>query len=291
MDQESERDSERFVQMYEKQEVQFLEDSLAKKWMHSFLAWYFYEKIWFFNTLLPVSGVFLGVCVRLVYLGICCAYTNQLGIKCSKIFSPAWMVTHYFLYFIVFLVSYIYDKKIIRIEKKMLQKLLEEVAEMDFEGDPVAWPKIALSVDRFFDHIGRHYSLFYSGEQCRRFFVKEVVKPVKSRSFEIKTFHKLEPYTDYCQNFSNKLLVRRAVANYYKSVENFGELSPMDRNIGCSYCRFFDIFEKFGYITKNLPAYSMLSECALALIMILALCVFLIFLAIFSLFERLVSPS
>lgn len=63
------------------------------------------------------------------------------------------------------------------IEVEMLQKLLGEVSETDLR-DPVDWKRIALNVNQCFLKEKYNSSIFYGGDQCRCYFVKEILKPV-----------------------------------------------------------------------------------------------------------------
>lgn len=61
--------------------------------------------------------------------------------------------------------------------------------------------------------------------------MKEVVIPVTSGSYVIETCYNDDTYTNFCENSSNRKLVRKAVANYSKSAEDYDELSHMEGEI------------------------------------------------------------
>lgn len=142
--------------------------------------------------------------------------------------SPLLLIIHYLLYFVVFLMLHIHHRKNIKIGAEVLTNLLEEVAEKDLMGDPEAWRMIAFKINKYFRN-GRHdNSIFYSGEQCRRVFVREIVNPVESKSYYIRCYHNEVDYKSYCGDSQKHMLAERAVANYNKSNENRGELSDAD---------------------------------------------------------------
>ncbi|CDH18070.1 uncharacterized protein ZBAI_09858 [Zygosaccharomyces bailii ISA1307] len=136
-------------------------------------------------------------------------------------------------------------RKNLILEEKILQKLLGEVSETDLMGDPVAWRRIAFNVNQCFVKEKYDSSIFYGGEQCRCFFVKEVVIPVDSGSYAIQTYYNEDIYTDFCKNSSNKKLAQKAVANHNKSAENYDELLDMDGEIECNN----GLLEKFHAIS------------------------------------------
>ncbi|CDH16370.1 uncharacterized protein ZBAI_08158 [Zygosaccharomyces bailii ISA1307] len=169
------------------------------------------------------------------------------------------------------------ERKNLILEKKTLQKLLGEVSEADL-GDPVAWKRIAFNVNQRFFKEKSDSSIFYGGEQCRRFFVKEVLIPVDSGSYAIKTSYNENIYADYCKNRSNKKLAQKAVANYNKSVENYDELSNIDGEIECDN----GLFEKFHNISVISILCLLSIELVLSMIFIIAMVLLALYRAIFN---------
>ncbi|GAV49997.1 hypothetical protein ZYGR_0S01310 [Zygosaccharomyces rouxii] len=273
---ESEMDLEKCVQTYEEEEIELPEDSSGGKLTY-FLAPYFFEKTWITDITLPLIIVLLPSSIRLAYFSIRDYFDTQLEMKFLDVFSPLWMIIHYFLFFTVFFVNFIYDKKKVNIETQVLQKLLEEVAEMDLTGDPVAWRKIASRVNHFSEEKGYHYSVFYGGGHCMRFFVRELVKPIERQTYDIRCYYEGERYRNFWKNPSNKALVERAIANYNKSVENFGELSHTAEKDECRG----GIFEKFRNTFNTSMIYLVVIEVALSVVMTLAFIISMISCAIF----------
>ncbi|KAH9202079.1 hypothetical protein LQ764DRAFT_94674 [Zygosaccharomyces rouxii] len=276
---ESEMDLEKCVQMYEEEEIELPEDSTSEKLTY-FLAPYFFEKTWIDDMIGSLLGAYLTSLVRLPYFGLRDFYDDQLETKLSDIFSPLWIIIHYFLCFTMFSVNFIYDRKNVDIETKVLQQLLKEVGEMDLTGDPVAWQRIAFRVNHFSEETGYRYSLFCSGEHCMRFFVREIVKPIERQTYDIRCYYEGEMCRNFWKKPSNKELVERAVANYDKSVENFGELLHIAEKDGCRD----DIFENFCGIISNSMFYLVIIELGSFMIMMMAFISSMIAWAIFNSF-------
>ncbi|KAH9201193.1 hypothetical protein LQ764DRAFT_104642 [Zygosaccharomyces rouxii] len=278
---ESEMDLEKCVQTCEEEEIELPADSSGGKLMY-FLAPYFFGKTWICDISLSLLGAIMSPSlVRLPYFSLCDFYDDQLETKLSDVFSPLWMIIHYFLFFIMLFVNFIHHRKKVNIEKKALQKLLKEVAEIDLTEDPVAWKRIAFKVNQFCEEGGNHYSLFYSGEHCMRFFVREIVKPIERQTYDIRCYCEGEMYRNFWKNPSNKALVERAVANYNKSVENFGELSHTAEKDECRG----GIFEKFRNIFNTSMLYLGAIESASFMIMTPAYIISMIAWAIFNSFS------
>ncbi|CAR25923.1 ZYRO0A11286p [Zygosaccharomyces rouxii] len=221
---EGEMDLEKCVQMYEEEEIELPEDSTSGKLVY-FLAPYFFEKTWIYDIIVSLSGAFFSSVAVFVYFSLRDFYHDPLESELSVEFCPLWTISHYFLCFTFSIFGFINDRKKVKIETKVLQKLLKEVAEVDLTGDPVAWQRIASRVNHFSEGTGYRYSLFYSGEHCMRFFVREIVKPIECQTYDIRCYCEGEMYSNFWKNPSNKALTERALAKYNKSVENFGELS------------------------------------------------------------------
>ncbi|GAV56449.1 hypothetical protein ZYGR_0DB00110, partial [Zygosaccharomyces rouxii] len=179
---ESEMDLEKCEQTSEEEEIELPEDSSGGKLTY-FLAPYFFEKTWISNIILSLLGVLVSINAPIAFFSVRDFYDDPLETKVSDLFSPLWMIIHYFLCFTSLFVNFIYDRKNVDIETKVLQQLLKEVAEMDLTGDPVAWQRVASRVNHFSKEGGNHYSLFYSGEHCMRFFVREIVKPIECQTY------------------------------------------------------------------------------------------------------------
>ncbi|CAR25450.1 ZYRO0A00132p [Zygosaccharomyces rouxii] len=276
---ESEMDLEKCVQTFEEEEIELPEDSSGGKLTY-FLAPYFFEKKWISDIIFPLFGALLVLLIRLAYFSLRDYFDTQLEMKPSDIFSPLWMIIHYLLCFTTCFVNFIYHRKNFNIETKALQKLLKEVAEMDLTGDPAAWQRIASRVNHFSEEGGHHYPLFYSGEHCMRFFVREIVKPIERQTYDIRCYQEGSTVVNFWKNPPNKALTERALANYNKCVESFGKLSHTAEKD-----EFRDgIFEKFHSIFNTSLFYLVIIEYVSFVIMALALIVLLISRAIFDLF-------
>ena len=266
-------DLENCVEIYDEEEIQLLEDKRAGKLIY-FISWYFFRGKWLWNIILPVGCVYSAFFLCLSYSSLHDIYHNS---KTSEPFPTVWLAIHYFLFFVTFFVDCIDKRKNMIIEVIMLRKLLEEVSETDLMGDPVAWRRIAFNVNRCFVKEKYNSSIFYGGEQCRCFFVKEVVVPVDTGSYALRTCYDEYIDTEVCKNQSNKKLAQKAVANYNKSIENYDELSHMN---GVVYDN--GLFEKFHIISVIFILCLLSIEMALSIIMCIAMVVLLIYRAVFN---------
>ncbi|KAH9199726.1 hypothetical protein LQ764DRAFT_221355, partial [Zygosaccharomyces rouxii] len=276
---ESEMDLEKCVQTYEEEEIELPEDSSVGQLTY-FLAPYFFEKTWLYDIIASLSVAYISSFVRLVYFSLRDLYDNPYELKVLDVFSPLWMIIHYFLFFIMLFVNFIHHRKKVNIETKVLQKLLKEVAEIDLTGDPVAWRRIAFRVNHFSEEGGYHYSVFYSGEHCMRFFVREIVKPIERQTYDIQCYSEGEICSNFWKNPSNKALTERALANYNKSVENFGELLHTAEKDECRD----GIFEKFRNIFNTSMLYLGAIHSASFVVMYLTYIISMISCAIFDSF-------
>ncbi|CAR26026.1 ZYRO0A13926p [Zygosaccharomyces rouxii] len=276
---DSETDLEKCVQTYEEEEIELPEDSSGGKLTY-FLAPYFFEKTWISNIILSLLGAYASSCAPLAYFCLRDFYDNKIETKLSDLFSPLWMIIHYFLCFTFSFLNFIYDRKKVDIETKALRKLLKEVAQVDLTGDPVAWRRIASRVNHFSEEGGHHYSVFYSGEHCMRFFVREIVKPIERQTYDIRCYFDGEICSNFWKNPPNKVLAERALANYNKSFENFGGLSHTAEKDGCRD----GIFEKYRNIFNISMFYFMIIETVSFVVMIMAFIISMISCAIFNLF-------
>ncbi|CAR27512.1 ZYRO0D00220p [Zygosaccharomyces rouxii] len=276
---ESEMDLEKCVQRYEEEEIELPAESSAGKLMY-FLDPYFFEKTWISDISFSLFLAFVSLTARLMYFSLRDLYNNITEPELSDLYSPLWIIIHYFLCFTMLFADFIHHRKKVDIEKKVLQKLLKEVVKMDLTGDPVAWRKIASRVNRFCEEGGNHYSVFYSGEHCMRFFVREIVKPIERQTYDIRCYFDGEICSNFWKNPPNKALTERAVANYNNSIENFGELLQTAEKDECRD----GIFEKFRNIFNTSMLYLGVIEAALLMIMSLGHLVLFISRTIFDLF-------
>ena len=271
------KDLENCAEIYGEEEIRLLEDRRAGNLMY-FISWYFFGGKWLWNIFLPFCWVIVAIFMCLSYLSLRDIYYYRLDdTKTSELFPPLWLAIHYFLALVVLFVGFIGERKNLILEEKTLEKLLEEVSETDLMGDPVAWRKIAFNVNQCFVKKKYNSSIFYGGEKCRCYFVKEVVIPVNSGSFAIRTNYNEYIYADFCKNASKKKLAQKAVANYNKSIENYDDLSYMDGEFECD-----EVFEKFRIISMASILLLFSIEIAFSAIMSLAMVSLVIYRAIFN---------
>ncbi|CAR26738.1 ZYRO0C00198p [Zygosaccharomyces rouxii] len=276
---ETEMDLEKCVQTYEEEEIELPADSSGGKLMY-FLAPYFFEKTWIHDIIGSLSNAYASSAARVAYFALRDFYGNKIETTFSDIFSPLWMIIHYFLCFTFSFWNFIDNRKKVNIEKKVLQQLLKEVAEIDLTGDPVAWQRVASRVNHFSKEGGNHYSLFYSGEHCMRFFVREIVKPIECQTYDIRCYQEGSTVVNFWKNPPNKALTERALANYNKCVESFGKLSHTAEKD-----EFRDgIFEKFHNIFNTSLFYLVIIELGSFMIMMLTFIISMICCAIFNSF-------
>ena len=244
MSEQKTKDLENCVDIYDEEEIQLLEDRRAGKFIY-FVSWYFFRRKVLWNIILPICCVGSAFCTWVSYSCLRDIYYYRLdNTKTSELFPPLWLNIHYFLAFVIIFVSCMEERKTPIMEANIIQKLLGEVSETDLMGDPVSWRRIAFNVNQYFVKKRCNSSIFYGGEQCRCFFVKEVVIPIDSGSYAIRTYHNGYIHTDYCKDPLKKKLAQKAVANYNKSVENYDELSHMN-GVDCGN----GLFEKFHIIS------------------------------------------
>ncbi|GAV56429.1 hypothetical protein ZYGR_0BR00100, partial [Zygosaccharomyces rouxii] len=140
--------------------------------------------------------------------------------------------------------------------------------------------RIASRVNCFSEETGNHYSMFHNGEHCMCFFVREIVKPIERQTYDIRCYFEGEICSNFWKNPSNKALTERALANYNKSVENFGELLHIAEKDGCRD----DIFENFCGIISNSTFYLVIIELGSFMIIMLTFIISMIAWAIFNSF-------
>lgn len=100
--------------------------------------------------------------------------------------------------------------------------------------------------------------IFYGGEQCRRFFVREIVKPIESTSYNIRRFYGKSVPKTYCEDTSDRMLADRAIANYKKSIAEYKNLSDKDEK----NFRTDRLFQSFHHFTMTTVLCLMLVEFA-----------------------------
>lgn len=147
----------------------------------------------------------------------------------AYLFSTKWMIVNYVIitcYTLANCALFYFNQDVEIRRKQILQKLLEEVASSDLREGPDAWRTIAIRANQLVAQMGYRYDLFYGGKECLNYFVENIVKPVKSESYRIPTYDSEVEEAKFCDCPTNKNLVERAVANYDKSLESLGELSP-----------------------------------------------------------------
>ena len=274
MCQQKTKDLENCAETCEEGEIQLLEDRRDGKLIY-FFSWYFFRGKWLWNAFLPVCCVGTALCTWSSFFGLRDVYYNT---KKLEVFPPLWLTIHYFLFFVMYFVDCMEKRKNLILEEKTLQKLLGEVSETDLMGDPVAWRRIALNVNRCFVKKKYNSSIFYGGEQCRRFFVKEVIIPVATGSYNIRTCYNEGIYRDYAKNSSNKKLAQKAVANYNKSIEHYDELPHTDGEIECGS----GLFEKFHTISVISVLCLHYIELVLSMVICIAIVALLIYRAILN---------
>ncbi|KAH9200420.1 hypothetical protein LQ764DRAFT_220740 [Zygosaccharomyces rouxii] len=277
---EGEMDLEKCEQTFEEEEIELPEDSTSGKLVY-FLAPYFFEKKWISDIVASFTAAFLSPSlVRFPYFILRDFYHDPYELKLLDVFSPLWMIINYFLCFTFSFWNFIDNRKKVKIEKKVLQQLLKEVAEMDLTGDPVAWKRIASRVNHFSEETGNRYSLFSGGGHCMRFFVREIVKPIECQTYDIRCYCEGSTVVNFWKNPPNKALTERALANYNKCVENFGKLSHTAEKD-----EFRDgIFEEFHSIFNTSMFYLVIIELGSFMIMMLTFIISMICCAIFNSF-------
>lgn len=195
----------------------------------------------------------------------------------SGIFSASWLIIHCFVHYAVFVSNYIYCKATVDIEMDQLQKLLEEVAAINLAGDPEPWRRIAFRVNCWFAEDECNNPLFYGGEQCRRFFVRDILRPMDPESYKMGWFFEGKLVKTYCEDVSNRMLAEKAIANYRKNnLEEFDDLSEINSNAGWNDL----LFEKVHRIIMAIVLGAVLIEFVSILFLGLASIVVCIYYAI-----------
>lgn len=249
-----------YVEERWEEKIQLLEDSPTGK-LSYFILPYFSESVWIRDNFFCLGGVLMAFSPLMMYFTIYESlypeYQAKVVSDIFDVFSTSWLIIHYFLYYAVFLMSYIYCKATINIESDLLKKLLEEVAEIELVEDPEPWRRIAFRINSCFVENKYSNPVFYSGEQCRSLFVRELVKPIESWSYDGSETK------SYCEDVSNRILAEKAITNYKKSIVEFEKLSEKDEK---NY-RTDLLFDRFHYITLAAVFSLFLIEAASVLLM------------------------
>lgn len=114
--------------------------------------------------------------------------------------------------------------------------------------------------------------------------MREIVKPIESRSDDVKNHYEGGRWINYFQDSSSKKLAERTVRNYKKSVEDIDELSDMEEQND-----WIDVFEKFCDIMWVIFMYFWIMEVAVFLFATLVVLVLGICHVIFSLISYVYS--
>lgn len=283
---ESQNDLEKCAWNYvgglEQEKIQLLEDSPTGKLKYFFVP-YLSQNMWI-DIPISLMYTFIPLSAQLMYFSLCENIYNGFEKDLFDIFCAPWLIIHYFLYHAVFFVQYIYCRAAVNIEMSSLQKVLEEVAEIDLVGDPEAWRRIAFRVNRCFANKKYNNPIFYDGEQCKRFFLREILRPIESGSYYIAWFYEERLIKTYCEDESNRMLAERAIANYKKSIEDFDDLSEIDKEKD----RTDRLFERFHIIAMNIVF--CLGLIGIASFLLMTLAVILVPIC-YSIFNAIFNPS
>ncbi|AQZ09333.1 hypothetical protein BZL39_A02670 [Zygosaccharomyces parabailii] len=215
------QDLEKHEQSFEEEEqVQLLEDKTAGELLY-ILSHLFWNFLWL--LFVPYVVVLTCVCFWASYLvaQVVWSYPKETS---EPPFPFTWVIVHYCLGIISYIISS-YGR--VHMKPEALGNFLEAVASFDLAGDPIVWRRIAYSTNQHFRQIGYRYPLFYSGDQCLRYLIKEILEPVEAGSYDIELRDGCVHPINFCSDASNKALVQRAVANYNKSIEGYGDLSKV----------------------------------------------------------------
>ncbi|AQZ09583.1 hypothetical protein BZL39_A05180 [Zygosaccharomyces parabailii] len=197
-------DLEMCPEEYREEEIRLLEDKPLGKLVY--FSSLFYDR----DEWLPSFGFsLLWIFFIVSYYSIC---PGKLRISPTVMF-----MIHFTAYFFCFASLSALTYQLDLVGEQVIHMLVEQVAEEDLEEDPAVWRWIAFKANQ----VGHQYRYtFYSGKQCECFFVREIVEPMECNSCEArKCFQHNSTCRDFCKKKSNEKLVRRAVANYKKSID------------------------------------------------------------------------
>ncbi|CDH15783.1 uncharacterized protein ZBAI_07570 [Zygosaccharomyces bailii ISA1307] len=263
-----------FVEGFEEEKIQLLEDSSIGKLSYFFVP-YFSQKQWILDIVVSLGCTSIALSTQLMYFFLCENIYPGFEVDVSGIFSASWLIIYCSLHHAIFVANYIYCKVTVDIEMDSLQKLLEEVAEIDLAGDPEPWRRIAFRVNCWFaedkfnnpifvanyiyckatvdieiDSLQKlleevaeidlagdpepwrriafrvncwfaedkfNNPIFYSGKQCRRFFVRDILRPMDPEPYKIGWFFEGKLIKTYCEDVLSRMLAQKAIANYRKN--------------------------------------------------------------------------
>ncbi|AQZ09587.1 hypothetical protein BZL39_A05220 [Zygosaccharomyces parabailii] len=197
-------DLEMCPEEYREEEIRLLEDKPLGKLVYFSSLWYDKDE-WLPSLYFALLWIFFIV----IYYSIC---PGELRI------SPTLMIMmHFTAYFFGFASLWTLIYQLDLVGEQVIYMLVEQVAKENLEEDPAVWRRVAFKANQV-GHRYRH--TFYSGKQCECFFVREIVEPMECNSCEArKCFQHSSACRDFCNKKSNEKLVRRAVANYKKSID------------------------------------------------------------------------
>ncbi|AQZ17972.1 hypothetical protein BZL39_M05330 [Zygosaccharomyces parabailii] len=265
-----------FVEGFEEEKIQLLEDSSIGKLSYFFVP-YFSQKQWILDIVVSLGCTSIALSTQLMYFFLCENIYPGFEVDVSGIFSASWLIIYCSLHHAIFVANYIYCKVTVDIEMDSLQKLLEEVAEIDLAGDPEPWRRIAFRVNCWFAEDKFNNPIFYSGKQCRRFFVRDILRPMDPEPYKIGWFFEGKLIKTYCEDVLSRMLAQKAIANYRKNYpEEFDDLSEIDSNND----RSDRLFEKLHRIIMAIVLGMVLIEFATIFILGLASIIVCIYYAI-----------
>ncbi|AQZ09585.1 hypothetical protein BZL39_A05200 [Zygosaccharomyces parabailii] len=198
------KDLEMCPEEYQEEEIWLLEDKPLGKLRYFSSHWYYTDE-WLTSVGLSLLWMYFTA----IYYSLC---PGKMRI------SPTLMIMmHFTAYFFCYASLWALLYQLDSVGDQVIHMLVEQVAEENLEEDPAVWRRIAFKANQ----VGHQYCYtFYSGKQCECFFVREIMKPLECSSCGA---HKCLQHSSTCRNFCNnkpnEKLVRRAVANYKKSID------------------------------------------------------------------------
>ncbi|AQZ09961.1 hypothetical protein BZL39_A08970 [Zygosaccharomyces parabailii] len=198
-------DFEKFAHVHDDDAVELPEDRHRGKMVY-------FAGVWLFTLQWVVHATLSFPMLLLPSLWLIFFYE-----KLSIIEMVLIMLINYLFFVLIGFLSWAPSYELSYMCEDILRKVLEEVAAADLSAGDVAWRRIAYKANL----LRSRYEPFYSGNHCRRVFVREIVKLVEAKSYAIRYKHREgeeQAYVDFCVDKSNKILVQRAVNNYKKSL-------------------------------------------------------------------------
>ncbi|AQZ09582.1 hypothetical protein BZL39_A05170 [Zygosaccharomyces parabailii] len=195
---------EEYQEEYQEEEIRLLEDKPLGKLRYFCSHWYDRDE-WLSSVGFSLLWIFFIV----IYYSVC---PGKLRISPTLMF-----MIHFTAYFFCFASLWALTYQLNSVGEQVIYMLLEQATEEDLEEDPAVWRRIAFKANQ----VGLRYRhTFYSGKQCECFFVRKIVEPMECNSCEArKCFQHSNTCRNFCKKKSNEKLVRRAVANYKKSID------------------------------------------------------------------------